>query len=361
MENFAVILAGGRGERFWPISRSGRPKQLIRLLSDKTMLEDTLDRVKSIVADENVVIITGNEIKEMIEECVPGLTEENFLLEPIGRNTAPAIGLAAAKIIATKGDGIMFVLSSDHRINPVATFVDALNAAKSMVEKEGSLVLLGIEPNRPETGYGYIEVGEIKTEIDGFVMADVAVFKEKPNRILAQEYYLDGKHLWNSGIFVWKATKIMEEIGNFLPDLHNELQKYIEVYGTDKENDVLKEAFNRIEPISIDYGVLEKSDSVTVLRANFTWDDVGNYAALERVLERDREGNVVVGDDVKLFDTYETTIMNDMPGMVVVFGVSDLVIVRSGDVLFVLQKTRIPEMRELLEHLKRDPDIERYL
>ena len=356
-----MILAGGKGERFWPISRSNRPKQLMQLLSDKTMLEETLDRVKSIVEDENVVIVTGNEIKGMIEECVPGLTEKNFILEPVGRNTAPAIGLAAARIIATKDDGIMFVLSSDHRISPVETFVDALNAAKSMAEKEGSLVLLGIEPTRPETGYGYIEVGEVKMEVGGFVMANVAVFKEKPNRILAQEYYLDGKHLWNSGIFVWRATKIMEEIKTFLPDLYGELQKYMEVCGTEKEDAILTEAFKKVEPISIDYGVLEKSDSVTVLRANFTWDDVGSYAALERVLERDRDGNVVVGDNVCLFDTYETTIMNDMPGMVIVYGVSDLVIVRSGDVLFVLQKTRIPEMRELLEHLKKDPNMEKYL
>ena len=361
MENFAIILAGGKGERFWPVSRESKPKQLLKLISDRTMLEETISRVESFVKNENILVVTGHDLKRLMKKETPALKNENFIIEPVGRNTAPAIGLAAANIIGRFGDGLMFVLSTDHHIKPVGAFVKALKKAGRFAVKENRLVLLGIEPSRPETGYGYIEMGREIEKTKDYTICDVAFFKEKPNRLKAQEYYLDSKHLWNSGIFIWKASEILKEIEKYLPGLHSELKKYITVIGTKKEKQVLREAFERIEAISIDYGVLEKSDSVAVLHAKFTWDDVGSYAALERILSKDRDGNIIAGDNTLFVDTYETTIMNETPGLVVTFGVSDLVVVRAEDVVFIVHKTRIPEMRELLEKVKKRPELEKYL
>ncbi len=360
MDNFAVILAGGRGERFWPASRFKRPKQLLKLISNKTMLEETISRVETLVSQDNIIILTGEHLKELIISEIGPLEERNFLIEPVGRNTAPAIGFAAARIIASHGDGIMFVLSSDHLIRPVATFIEALEAAKATAEENDILMLIGIEPSRPETSYGYIEIGDETSRTNGFTAFNVESFKEKPNHLTAQEYYLDNKHLWNSGIFVWRATRIFEEIGKYLPELHSVLMRYIEVVGTPSERAFLDSEFEKLVPISIDYGVLEKSDRVGVLRAKFTWDDVGDYGALERILPKNYDGNVSSGEDTLAVDTYETTILNDSEGAVIAFGVSDLVIVRESDVVLVLHKTRIPQIRELLEKVKNE-GMEKYL
>jgi len=361
MKNFAVILAGGKGERFWPASRTDRPKQLLRLLSEKTMLEETICRVDNLVEPEDILIVTSDYLRGLIEKEVPTLEDVNFLVEPQGRNTAPAIGFAAANIIARHGDGVMFVLSSDHRIKPILPFQQALEAASEMASIDDKLILIGVEPTRPETGYGYIQIGNELVETSGFTIHDVASFREKPNRLIAQEYYLDSRHLWNSGIFVWRASVIMEEIKNHMPEHYALLQEYQSAVGTDKEKEVLEDVFKRISPISIDYGVLEKSQSVVVLRAKFTWDDVGSFSALERIMRKDFEGNVVSGENIVLLESYETTIMNDAPGMVVAYGISDLVLVRSKDVLLIIHKTRIPQMRELLEQLKDMPGMEDYL
>ncbi|MCD6501091.1 mannose-1-phosphate guanylyltransferase [bacterium] len=361
MKDFAVILAGGRGERFWPASRLMRPKQFLRIISDKTMLEETISRVNELVAPENILIATGEHLEGPIRKEIDGLGDGNFFVEPIGRNTAPAIGFSAARIVAGSGDGVMFVLSSDHLIRPKSTFVEAMRAAKSLVEGSDRLVLIGIEPSRPETGYGYIELGEVMDQIDGFAVHDVVAFKEKPNHLIAQEYYLGNKHLWNSGIFVWRAKRILEEIKEYLPDLHAAITEYSAAIGTPDESKVLKKVYEGLSPISIDYGVLEKSHTVAVLRAKFTWDDVGDYAALERVLPKDHDGNVVAGDNIFPFESYESTIINDNDGAVVTFGVSDLVIVREGDIVFILHKTRIPQMRDLIDRIKEIDDLKGFL
>ncbi len=361
MKNFAVILAGGKGERFWPASRSDRPKQLLRLLSDKTMLEETIARVDELVEPDDVLIVTSDDLRELIEKEISHLQKDNFLIEPVGKNTAPAIGLAAANILARHDDGVMIVLSSDHRIKPVDTFQQALSAATEVAMENDKLLLIGIEPTRPETGYGYIQLGPEMMDVDGFTIYDVASFREKPNRLLAQEYYLDGQHLWNSGIFVWRASVIMKEMERALPEQYSLLMKYREAVGTANEKEVLEKAFEEISSISIDYGVLEKSRSVAALRAKFTWDDVGSFSALERITRKDFEGNVVIGDEIVLHESFETTIMNEASGPIVTFGVSDIAIIRTKDALLVIHKTRIPQMRELLDSLKDMPEMEEYL
>jgi len=362
MEEFVVVLAGGRGERFWPLSRANRPKQLLKLISNRTMLKETIERTLPLVPMERTFIVTGGELAKLIKEQHPEFPEENYIIEPMGKNTAPAICLAAANIVAKYGDGIMFVLASDHYIEPQSTFLSVLRAAKEAVIKTDRLILMGIEPTRAETAYGYIQVGEKLLELNDAQCYEVKNFKEKPDKVKAQEFYLSGEYLWNSGNFIMRARRILEEAKVYLPQLANDMEKYIDNFGSPEAEEILREAFERAPSTSIDYAILEKTKNVAVIWGKFYWDDVGSWGAMERVLKSDKFGNVVAGDgDFLILETYESTIFNDSPGLIATFGVSDLVIVRMDDITLVLNKTRIPQMRELISKLKEDEKFKKYL
>ncbi len=362
MDEFVLILAGGKGERFWPASKTNRPKQVVKLVSEHTMIRETLKRTLSIVPFERTLIITGNELKNTIREYEPDISDDRFIIEPVAKNTAPAIILAAAKICAEYGDGVMYVLSSDHFISPVNMFVDTLAFAGEIVRSNDKLVLMGIQPTRAETAYGYIHTGEKFMENNGIRSFYVKSFQEKPSRIKAQEYYLSGEYLWNSGNFIFRAGKILEQARNFLPEFAALIDDYIAHYHTPQAEEKLAIAFEAAPSISIDYAILEKSEEVTVLWGSFLWDDLGSWSALERVLNSDRNNNVTAGKGkTGLFETFETTVYNDSDGVIVTFGVSDLVVVRIDNVTFVMNKTRISEMRELITKLKESPELAQYL
>ncbi len=362
MESYVIILAGGKGERFWPASRAKYPKQVIRLFSQNTLLWETISRTLPIVPMERTFIVTGGELVELLMKIHPDIPPENYIIEPEGKNTAPAICLAAAHIMEKFGDGVMFVLASDHYIDPPEIFQGALKAAKQVVESMDRLVLMGIQPTRAETGYGYIQVGEKIAEYDGIRCMDVKSFKEKPSRVKAQEFYLSGEYLWNSGNFIFRAGKILQEAEKYLPDFMRGIKRYMDNFGSERGDEILREVFADAPSISIDYAILEKSSDAAVLWGAFKWDDVGSWSALERVLPRDRNNNVVAGSGEALAtETYETTIYNDTPGLVVALGVSDLVIVRMDDVVLVANKTKIPHMRDLVAMLKENPNFAKYL
>ncbi|MCD6594184.1 mannose-1-phosphate guanylyltransferase [bacterium] len=362
MEKFVVVLAGGKGERFWPASRVNRPKQFLKLMSDKTMLRATIERTRPIVPIERTLIVANSHLVELMKETHPEIPEQNYIIEPQGKNTAPAICLAAANIVAKYGDGIMFVLASDHYIDPPQMFRDGLDVAKEVILKDDKLVLMGIQPTRAETGYGYIHVDEKIAEYDGIKCFGVKSFKEKPSRVKAQEFYFAGDYLWNSGNFMFRAGKILEEAEKYLPECANSMREYIENYGKPQANDILEKAFENITAVSIDVAILEKSEDVAVLWGAFRWDDVGSWGALERILHKDKFNNVISGkSDNLLLDTYETTIYSDNDSLVVAFGVTDLVIVNMGDVVLVMNKTRISEMRDLVKKIKENPDWKKYL
>ena len=362
MEEFVVILAGGRGERFWPASRTNMPKQLLKLYSNKTMLQETMDRTLPLVPLERTFIVTGNHLRDLIKQTHPEVPDQNFIIEPMAKNTAPAICLAAANIVAQYGDGIMYVLASDHYIYPVEMFRDVLRVGREVILTFDKLVLMGIQPTRAETGYGYIQIGEKIAEYDGIKCFHVNSFKEKPSRVKAQEFYLSGEYLWNSGNFMFRAQKVLEEAEKYLPEFAKKMRQYIDKFGTPEAEQILRDAFENVTAISIDFAILEKSQDVAVLWGAFQWDDVGSWGALERILPKDKFNNVIAGVDEKLLvDTYETTIYNNQDSLIVAFGVSDLVIVNMGDVILVMNKTRIPEMRELVEKVKENPEWKKYL
>lgn len=349
-----VILAGGRGERFWPLSRGQKPKQLLALYSDKPMLVETIDRVSELVPLERTYIVAGEALSGPIGEALPELAIDRILAEPSARNTCMAIGLAAAEIGARDPDAVMLVLSADHRIEPASRLREILAFGAELAASENRLVTIGITPTRAETGYGYIEIGDVVARQGELVASHVAGFKEKPEPRLAQVYYYGKKHLWNAGIFVWSVRSIWRALEEHCPAHFKALAECRKQPGSAPARTA---AYQQVPDISIDFAVLEKASNVVTIKADLVWDDVGSWLALDRLRERDHEGNVVVGQALCV-DTAETIIFNEAPGVVATMGVSDLVVVRSGSITFVAHKSRLAQIRTLVQRAALEhPDL----
>ncbi|MBD3402049.1 NTP transferase domain-containing protein [candidate division GN15 bacterium] len=358
--NYAIIMAGGRGERFWPLSRRQRPKQFLKLTSDRTMLEATIQRVEPLIQRDHLRIVTTEDMTEQVETEISGVTPANILAEPYGRNTCLAIGLAAVHLRHEDDNAVMVVLSADHLIRPAEKLLAILRDGMAIASMEDVLITIGIVPTRPDTGYGYIKFGELfKREGDSTVY-DVVSFAEKPKAAVAQEYYFSKRYFWNSGMFIWSVSSILEAIRKHQPEMGKQLDAYAETIGTDKEHDARTELYQNATSISIDYAVLEHADNVKVIKGEFLWDDVGSWNALERYKERDSENNVQIGETA-LLDTYETTVYNDAEGLIACIGVADLVIVRSGQATLVVHKTKTGTVKELLAQLSKDEKYKKYL
>jgi len=358
--DYAVILAGGRGERFWPLSRTEHPKQLLHITSDKTMLQETIDRVKDQIPVERTLVVTGENIKKAILEKVSYLKEENLIVEPETKNTCLAIGLAASHLKKIDPSATMVVLSSDHMIKPKEKLQKILEVGAEIATSGEYLITLGIIPSRAETAYGYIEFSELYNSVADILVYQIKEFKEKPNRIVAQQYYYDRKHLWNSGIFIWTASTILKALEKHMPEMSKEIESYSKQIGTKNQAEAIKKLYRNAESISIDFAVLEKADNALVIKADLEWDDVGNWLALDRVKQKDRDSNVTVGE-AKTVNTYETTIVNDSKGIIATVGISDLVIVKTDDIVFVAHKTKVQDVKDLLREFAGNKELEKYL
>ena len=356
----AVILAGGKGERFWPLSRAQHPKQLLKINSDKSMLEETLERIKEFIPISRTLLVTGIEFQQGIMKAVPFLKLENLLIEPEGKNTCLAIGLAAAYLKKKDPEAVMVVLPSDHLIEPREKLLHVLEIGCAVAQQGEYLITLGIPPTRPETGYGYIEIGEQFSTQDGVTIYRIKQFKEKPSRIIAQQYYLDRQHLWNSGMFIWTARTILSAIKRCAPALYRELERFYPHLGTPGEQEELKKLYASAENISIDFAVLEKAENVLTIKTDLHWDDVGSWLALERIKNKDRDNNVVLGPILSL-GSYECTIVNDGEGILVTYGISDLVVVKTENIVLVAHKTKVSDVKEILQKLASDPNLSQYL
>ncbi len=357
---YSVILAGGRGERFWPLSRLGHPKQLLKIASDKTLLQETMERVKELIPVKRTLIITGENFAEAILKKVPDLSDKNLILEPEGKNTCLAIGLAAVHLKKKDPEGVMAVLSSDHLIEPKEKLQKILDVGASIAQQGDYLITLGVVPSRAETGYGYIELGEVFSSSEGMGVYQIKQFKEKPSRTVAQQYYFDRQHLWNSGIFIWSCSAILKAIKECMPSLYRELEIYFNHIDTSQEKEERKKLYANAENISIDFAVLEKASNVLTIKADLHWDDIGSWLALERIKDKDRDNNVFVGK-VIVMDSYETTIVNEGDGIIAALGVSDLVIVHTDGIVFVAHKTKVQDVKELLQKLASEKDLEKFL
>lgn len=353
-------MAGGKGERFWPLSSEARPKQLLSLVGDKCMLQMTLDRISGFIPIENTVIVAGSNISQAIVDECSQLTEDNILSEPTGRNTCLAIGFTAVHLRKRDPDAVMVVLSADHLIQPVGSLVKVIKAGTKVAAEESRLITIGIVPNRAETGYGYIELSDDQWETGGVTICRVAAFTEKPRPSVAQQYYIGRRHLWNSGMFIWSVKAILEALEKHMPDMYESLLEYETHIGKKDEKEAREKLYHEAEPISIDYAVLEESDNVLVLKADFVWDDIGSWLSLQRFMDTDGENNVTVGDVVTL-DSYENTLYNSDEGLIATLGVSDLVVARVGNAVLVAHKTKLNHLKDLLTRIAGTNDLKKYL
>lgn len=359
---YAVILAGGSGTRFWPLSRETYPKQMLQMIGEDSLLRQTIKRLDGFIPPENIYIITTKDLTQDIHFHLQDLSISNkmkIIQEPIGRNTAPAIGLAAIYLQRISPDSIMIVMPADHFIRNIEKFYEALKIGLIGAEN-GYLVTLGIRPDHPETGYGYLKVDSTsRTGVEG--LFKVERFVEKPDLETAKTYLSHGDYFWNSGIFIWKTSRILSEIENHLPTLYKGLMEVeallFQPDQTDRRNgrdrqDRFYDHYSRIENISIDYGVMEKSDKVAAVPSNFEWSDLGNWTALDEIFEKDADGNILKGNAIDLGS--QNSIIIGGERLVATIGLKEMVVVDTPDATLVSSKERAQEVKKVVERLKRE-------
>jgi mannose-1-phosphate guanylyltransferase len=348
MKRTAMIMAGGKGERFWPRSRVHLPKQFLSLTNDgKTMIQKTVERISPLVDIEDVYISTNKNYKKLVMEQLPGIPEENILCEPIGRNTAPCVGLAAAHVAKKYENATMIVLPSDHLIKNNEIFTSVFEKACAVAEAGENLVTVGITPNYPETGYGYIKYNEAVKNADSY---KVEAFVEKPDLEKAKAYLAEGDYLWNSGMFVWQSKTILNCFKNYMPDTYEGLLKIQDAIGTDAQEQVLEEVYPTLESTSVDYGIMEKADSIFTLPGDFGWDDVGSWLAVGRVNPADEDNNVVTGN-VVMVDT-KNSVIQGHGKLIATVGLNDMVVVDTEDALLISTKEDAGKIKQVLAKLR---------
>jgi mannose-1-phosphate guanylyltransferase len=343
-------MAGGRGERFWPQSRLNRPKQLLNLTGAGSMIQETVRRVQGLTDPTNIFVVTNELYAGPIQEQLPEIPAANIIVEPEGRNTAPCIGLAALAIEAHDPDGVMVVLAADHLIKRPEEFCRVLLQGATVAARTGGVVTLGITPDRPETGYGYIKMGEALPE-DHSVYR-VGRFTEKPDRQTARDFVANGRYLWNSGMFIWRTATVRQLIASFLPEMHQGLETIKQTLHTENYQQTLRKIYPNFEKISIDYGIMERASEVYVIPADFGWDDVGSWLALERMRDRDAAGNILSGSELVAIDLHNCIFETDGKRLIAALGLEDLIYVETEDAVLICPKSRAQDVRLILGRLQ---------
>jgi mannose-1-phosphate guanylyltransferase len=348
---YGVIMAGGVGSRFWPLSRKKLPKQFIDLFNTgQSLFQTTYNRLLKLCPPENIFIVTNESYRDILKEQIPDLNEEQILGEPHARNTAPCIAYAAFKISKKDPKAVIAVLPSDHLIMDEDNFTHTMEKGYAFCEKHDHLLTLGIEPTRPDTGYGYIQFSD-DTGKDNIYK--VKTFTEKPNQELADYFVKSGEFLWNSGMFIWKAKVILEEMKKHIPELYETLKKGNKHYFQPDERSFIQKAYELCTNISIDYAVMEKSDNVYVIPASFQWSDIGTWAALHDYSKKDEHENVIKGDTVFLRNTQNCIVYMPNKKMVVLNNVHDLIVVEERDgILLIADKNKEQDIRHVVNDIR---------
>jgi mannose-1-phosphate guanylyltransferase len=351
---YPIVMAGGSGTRFWPLSRKDRPKQFLALAGDESLLAATVHRLPPLAKAKQTFVVCGPAHAKAARKLLPELPAANFIVEPCARNTAPCVGLAALHVSARDPRGVIAMLPADHHVARPDSFREAIGAA-AKVAADGLIATIGIRPSRPETGYGYLKIGSRLPGGKGKGRSQahrVERFVEKPDVVTAARYLADGDYLWNSGIFVFRADVILEEIRKAMPVLGEQLEAIGRALGTPSYQKVLARVFPECPSISIDYGVMEKSHRIAVVPADFGWSDVGSFAALPEVREQDALGNVVEGAGL-VVDGRNNVVLGAPGRPLVVVGLDDVVAVDAGDAILVVARERAQDVRRAVEELTR--------
>lgn len=352
---YAVILAGGGGTRLWPLSRMRQPKHLLALCGDDTMLAQTCARVQPLIPNDHLMVITVAEHAQAARDELPSIPSANIMVEPVGRGTAPCIGLMALLIHKREPDAIMISLHADHVVEDEEGFRRALQAAVQAAE-DNHLITLGIQPTYPETGYGYIERGALLGQAGDQGVYRVERFTEKPNLEMARTFVQSGRYFWNSGIFVWKVSAILEEIHRLLPELYAQLTEIEPALGTPRQSEAIQRVWPAVHSISIDVGVMERANDVVVIPADFGWSDVGCWSSVASLLSADSEGNVVQGEHL-LLDCKDTFVYSS-GRLVAVLGLQGMMVIDAGDAVLVCPKERAQDVKKVVEALKRQGKVQ---
>lgn len=347
MKLYAVIMAGGIGARFWPRSKKKSPKQLLKIVGENTMIQETFIRINELVPKENILIVTNETQKPGIMQQLPAIPVENIIVEPFGRNTAACIGLASIIIQQKSPDAVTFVVPADHIIKDNESFLSTLKTAAKFSYENKALVTIGIQPSRPETGYGYIQIDEDSGQSDVF---KVLTFAEKPNYATAVNFLKSGDFFWNSGMFIWKIDTILHEFKQLMPDLYQGLIQIKEQLTNPDFPTKLSDIYGHLKSISIDYGIMEKSDNVFLVKGQFSWSDVGSWEAVYELSDKDEDGNVKVGTvytDMAL-DSY----IYSPEKLTAVIGLDNIIVINHKDALLICKRDKAQDVKNVIDFLK---------
>ena len=358
----AVIMAGGSGTRFWPQSTEAHPKQFLNIFGDRTMLQETVDRIKPLVSADRVWVITNDKYVGLVQEQLPDVPTNNIVGEPVGKNTAPCVAAAATLIQEKDPDGTMVVLPADHLIGKPKTFLSILETAKAKAQEPGALVTIGIKPDHPETGYGYIEFDEdTSKEIKSHPVKMVNQFREKPDIETAKEFIESGNFLWNSGMFIWKASTILKKFQQHLPTIFDEVEKLKSSVGTANQKEAVDEFYYGCTSISIDYGIMEQADSVYVVPGSFEWNDVGSWRAVYDLRAKDEDGNVIQTNTSATADAKNNLIQSRSDKLIALVGVENLAVVETDNAILVCDLDSSQGVKKVVNKLRKDDELKRFV
>ncbi len=350
---YCVIMAGGVGSRFWPLSRTSKPKQFLDILgTGNSLLQMTFNRFNDICPSENIYIVTNADYKETILAQLPEIGEEQVLLEPARRNTAPCIAYANYRILEQNANAKIVTAPSDHLIIKENEFKRVIKEGLEFVGENETLLTLGIKPSRPETGYGYIQVEDNKASKECNTIFKVKTFTEKPNVEMAKIFYESGEFFWNSGIFIWSLSAIMKSFKKYLPEIDDLFKEGIGIYNTSEESDFISKTYYECRNISIDYGIMEKADNVYVYCSDFGWADLGTWGSLHEHIQQDDNKNAIIGKNVMSYEVKNTIVNVPDNKLVVLEGLEDFIVVESGDVLLVCRKENEQNIKNIVNDVK---------
>lgn len=353
---YIAILAGGRGERFWPMSRKARPKQVLSLFSDKTLIEESVLRLKSLITKDNLYILCNKELKAALGK-LNALKNAKIIAEPASRNTAGAIALVSALVEKKNPGSVLVVLPCDQYIGDKKEFVRVLKTAIKTAAAKDKTVTIGIKPDYPATGYGYINVGN-KLKICAEEVFAVEGFKEKPDKKTAEKYFQSGKFLWNAGIFIFRSSRMLSSFKEYAPGIYNSITKIVNSSSVEKS---LNSMYPKIESISIDYAIMEKTKDILCVEGNFEWCDVGSWESLEYIFKKDDNGNIIKAGNFAGLDVKNCIVLGEKDKVIGAVGVEGLIIVQTKDAILVCSKQRAQDVRRLVEILKGSKKTEKFL